>query len=486
MSKLRDSFQPASFSKLVLTGFSLVALPLIVALVHAQVSVERLESRGKKALYVATAATQMSRALLEQILDLERKARQFNVLEDDQSLQAYLDKHEVFRKTARDLAGLPIDEEQRRQIQVLEQGVGLVSGALRDSTLSKEGLKEAVERFQHLSELAKGILTQTNEMVFRERDALQLTAERTKGVLVWEALGLIPVTVLFAVLFAILISRPVRQIHRAINRLGEGDLTSGIAVRGPKDVEFLGERLDWLRRRLAETEESKKKFLAHASHDLKTPLTAIREASDLLLEGAAGKLNGDQEEVAQILRQNSVRLQRSVQDLLDFSVEGAKGAQPKAGRISLPKLLQDVVFDHKPTISKKEIALETRVSDVAVMGNGEQLRVILDNLISNAVKFTPPRGKILVAIARVSGRAIIEVADSGPGIDPADKARVFDAFYQGRTRSQGQGFIKGSGLGLSIAMEYASLHGGKIEIIDSRRGAHFRVSLASIEAGALV
>jgi two-component system sensor histidine kinase GlrK len=118
----------------------------------------------------------------------------------------------------------------------------------------------------------------------------------------------------------------------------------------------------------------------------------------------------------------------------------------------------------------------------------EKVRTIVDNLVSNAVKYSPRSAPIVVSLAVDGGYAVLDVIDRGPGIDPQERERIFDSFYQGAAPVDGR--VKGSGLGLAIAREYALAHGGRIEVrdrADGERGAHFRLSLplAGSDAGAV-
>jgi two-component system sensor histidine kinase GlrK len=132
-----------------------------------------------------------------------------------------------------------------------------------------------------LTELAQAILSQSNKMIDRQLDSMQRAAVKAQRILVWQALAVIPGTILFATIFVTLISRPIRQIRRAIWHLGEGDFLTVATVTGPRDLETLGQGLDWLRCRLFDLEQAKQKFLGQVSHELKTPLTAMREGAEL-------------------------------------------------------------------------------------------------------------------------------------------------------------------------------------------------------------
>jgi two-component system sensor histidine kinase GlrK len=147
---------------------------------------------------------------------------------------------------------------------------------------------------------------------------MQSLAGEVHKFIYWQLVALVPVALFLVIGATILILKPIRQIEGALHRLGEGDFTRPVSVSGPRDLEALGRQLDWVRMRLVELEEQKTRFMRQVSHELKTPLSAIREGAELLGDGSVGALSQDQLEVARILRQNALRLQRLIEDLLNY------------------------------------------------------------------------------------------------------------------------------------------------------------------------
>ena len=119
-------------------------------------------------------------------------------------------------------------------------------------------------------------------------------------------------------MFAVLIARPIRQLDQAIRRMGTADFTHAIEVNGPQDLRYLGQRLEWLRSRLSELEQQQTRFLRHVSHELKTPLTAVREGAELLRDNVGGKLSPEQQDIVRIVRENTLSLQKLIEDLLTY------------------------------------------------------------------------------------------------------------------------------------------------------------------------
>jgi len=305
---------------------------------------------------------------------------------------------------------------------------------------------------------------------------LRSASERTQRLIGWLSAMFIPVTTVLIIYFLFLIVRPIRRIDQAIRAIGDGDYSHSIEIEGPDDIEALGRQLEWLRGKLEESTNEKNKFLRHMSHELKTPLANIREGSELLMDGSVGTLAEEQEEVADILRLNSIKLQRLIENLLTYSAWQSRAAILEIAPFDLKPLIFSVISQYRLAISKSRIRLRLRVASVTILADSQKLRLILDNLLSNAVKFTPENGEIAV-IAKVENELLtLVVRDSGPGIAADDRSHIFDAFFQGR-RLQG-GPVGGTGIGLSIVHECVQAYQGSVELDEStERGASFIVRL---------
>src|SRR5712691_6319922 len=176
---------------------------------------------------------------------------------------------------------------------------------------------------------------------------MRRTAERAQRILWLQFAATIPLGVLLAVGVTLLISRPILQLDQAIRRLGAGEFDSDIRVGGPADLKYLGGRLEWLRERLIELEQQKRLFLRHVSHELKTPLTALREGSELLAEGTAGPLAAGQREIVGILQQKSVQLQRMIEDLLNYQRAQESVGRLELAAVRLDRVVERVLEDHQ-------------------------------------------------------------------------------------------------------------------------------------------
>src|SRR5205085_11868568 len=163
--------------------------------------------------------------------------------------------------------------------------------------------------------------------------------------------------------------------------LGEGRFARPIRIQGPGDMVRLGEQLDWLRERLLELEAQKTRFLQHMSHELKTPLTALREGSDLLSSGVVGNLNAEQREITRILQENSIELRKLIEGLLNYSAVHAQASYLDAKIVPLNELVRRVLNDRKLAIIARAIRLDLNCENVTAYCDEEKIRVMLDNLL---------------------------------------------------------------------------------------------------------
>lgn len=456
-------------------GFTVVTAPLLAALALALYNVDGMVKHSQSAIYDASQAVQLGRQLATELTEMERYARQFLILGDEDVFELYLEEHEEFIKITTDFQQLLLGQKQTQllsQITSIEQNL---YSWLPDSVQGKESSTQASEYFQHLSSLSQRLILESSRNIQDRLDSIQHEAETTKNLLVWQSMALIPAAFIIALIFTFLITKPLRQVGHSIRHLGSGNFDIPIKISGSRDVEELGKHLDWLRNRLADLEAQKTSVLRHISHDLKTPLTALREGTELLADNTLGTLNQQQTEIASILQTNCLKLQKQVEDLLSFGASQHQLEAHSRETIEVPSLLHEVATAHKLAIQSKGLTLIGHLANCEVVGDPMQLRVIFDNLFSNAIKYSPDKGEITVILTTQGSRMILDMQDQGPGIDPLDKDWLFDPYYQGKVTSQGP--VKGTGLGLAIAQEFARLHKGIIEVISQSVGAHFRLTL---------
>ncbi|MBE9542054.1 MAG: HAMP domain-containing histidine kinase, partial [Proteobacteria bacterium] len=208
--------------------------------------------------------------------------------------------HEDIEKALESLVPFNNDEQLVQLIEELKFKENYIVVVLNNAAIDPEQTKKEQEQvlslYQDLTKLANSVVRSSSQLMIDEVGALKLKVNQDKEKLVWQTFGLISSTILLIIVFMALISKPIRQINKGIERLGDGNFTTPVDVSWPKDLQELGQKLDWLRKRLAKLDKEKIKLISHISHDLKTPLASIKEGASLLHDELAGPINNDQKE----------------------------------------------------------------------------------------------------------------------------------------------------------------------------------------------
>jgi two-component system sensor histidine kinase TctE len=257
---------------------------------------------------------------------------------------------------------------------------------------------------------------------------------------------------------------PLAELQERIRARRPDDMSPIDPRQVPEEISPLVGSFNDMLERLAQTIDMQKRFIADAAHQMKTPLAGMRMQSELALRQL------DPDEIHRSLEQlakSSESATRLVNQLLALA---RAENQPHAGlafeQLDLGQLARATVQDWVPAsfAHRIDLGLEVHDEQVAVAGNPLMLRELLSNLIDNALRYTPAGGSVTVRVRRDGGQALLEVEDTGPGIAPAERPRVFERFYRILGSS-----APGSGLGLAIVREIAQQHGADIDVFNNPR-----------------
>jgi len=329
---------------------------------------------------------------------------------------------------------------------------------------------------------------------------------RTSGLLL-VGLGMALLAALFV---ARRIVRPLETLRKGVERIGGGDMSLRLEVKTGDEIEMLAEEFNRMtenlreahagleqkvaertqelsvaNEKLKELDRLKSDFVANVSHELRTPLTAIKGAVDLILREVTGSLNEKQTHYLTRVRSNTQHLAGLISDLLDLSKIEAGKFEFQSTRVSLGGLVHEVVETLRPIAAEKPLELEVTAHEpsVLVWADRDKVRQVLTNLIGNAIKFTPPHGKVMVSSASSDTDWVrVSVSDTGPSIPADERQRIFEKFYQ--VAEIGGPKPKGTGLGLAISKTLVELHGGKIWVeSEPGRGSNFYFTLPAAPSG---
>lgn len=459
-----------SFRQGMLLGFALIVLLLGGAAIQSWLVVERLVDQSRQSSDRAIQLMALVQELGERTVDIERSARQYLVLDNPVFRQRF-DEHLSLSLVVVDR----LDSLAAEPLLPLLGGWRMVSEALRSGLDQNIPQAEIIPLLARMAEL-DGLLKQAGQRWIEAQNRKSLEELETNRLRLG---GRIALALFGALLVALAMGwwlvRPVRHLEQAIIRLGASRFDEAVTVGGPADLRQLGKRLDWLRRRLAELEADRERALRHVSHELKTPLTALKEGVSLLREEVPGPLAAGQREVVDILQHNVGSLQEQIESLLTLNAAAFEARRLQIGPVRLHRLLASVVQRRELHSQSRQLDIVIDAPDDIAMLDAEKMTVILDNLLSNAIDFSPEHGMIRLSVSHVDGLWRFECLDQGPGVAEEDRQRIFDPFVQGQRMAPAP--RQGSGVGLSIVRELVRAMGGAAYLVPEATGAHFCVEI---------
>ncbi|OLO11074.1 two-component sensor histidine kinase [Chromohalobacter japonicus] len=467
-------WRPRSLLQLVMLAFVMVMLPIAVLMFQASQALSELSSLADVSARQAVEQTRRARTLSNLALEMERSARQYAVLEQEGLLSIYTEKAQRYAELLDEHAPLLPDDPDiprlREQVSELK--------ALPDKPIDE--FREQLAAFGDFSQRTDNVRQATNQLIDERIENIRERASTVRGQLWMQTAALVSVSLGLMLIFTWLIIRPIRQLERRIFSLGSGmEPASSQHIQGPAELVSLGERLTWLSGRLTELEAQKQQFLRHMSHELKTPLASVREGTALLSDGVVGELSERQREIVGLIDVSGQELQALIEQLLDYNLlQHSRGL--KVTRFDLVTVIQEVLAKHRLALDKKGMEVDwPRHTPLPWQADRERTASVLDNLISNAIAYGENGGQLALRVRQHASWLVVEVANTGEPIDDSDRARLFEAFYQGRMRRQGA--LKGSGIGLSVAADCAKVQNGRLELVeDDTFPVCFRLTLPEV------
>lgn len=468
-------FLPRSLSGLIAAGFFAAALPLAVALVLALNTLNSLSEHADRLLQEGVLVSRLGQQLRERIDDLESLAHEYIRTGDSVDLQRFYGRADAAIEAMESMQAMDLSRAYQAEIKSVRQALVEARGSWQELLQEGYALSEPltlIEGAQHKAEVM--IEAGTQALLAEEKDLFD-AVRRARWVIVFAVGGLIPLTVALGYGVAGIIARPVRQARRHILELGRSRFDQPIRIRYPEELSTLGQQLEWLRRRLVNLEADKERFMRHVTHELKTPLASLKEGTELLADSSLGELNPQQAEVVGILQESTRDQEQMIMRLLSYAEWRLERRQDKPEWHSLQPLVEEATAPSAVLRQAKGVELKLQLGTPRIYGRRLALLEVLDNLLGNALKYSPPQSQVEIEIQcldRARGCVCeIRVRDHGPGVPAEQQERIFLPFEQGDQPEHTT--LRGSGLGLAIVAEICNELGGSVHVEDAHPGARF-------------
>jgi signal transduction histidine kinase len=467
----------------IFLGFSLVIVVLAAVGVLSLRAVGRLVSVNGEIASETLPALRLAGAVRDSLLTMARLEARFVVLRD----RRYADLWRESAAHARaDLASLAdvvrTGPEATRLAAARAAFEGYYATVLGEQArlLAARGRTAAVNdaparRLGEQAETELEALQQATyaRLVRAQAEVARLERRTWNGVIVAVATAVVLALMVTAVI-ALRITRSLRQLSAATAAVAAGSFREPIAVGGRDEVGVLARSFNAMAERLRTHDEMKEEFFATVSHELRSPITSVREAAHLLAEGVPGPLTAKQARLVAIVRRSTDRLLRLVNQILDMSRLRAGVLPLEYVALDLDWLVARAIEELRPQADEARvtIARERVGTRFTVLGDEDRLVQVLVNLLANAVRFTPVGGTVTVRLVDAGPECEIQVEDTGVGIPAAELPHVFESYRQAH---RGKG---GTGLGLAIVRGLVQAHGGRVTAESQEgKGSRFTVLL---------
>ena len=264
--------------------------------------------------------------------------------------------------------------------------------------------------------------------------------------------------------------RDVEAVRRTLASVAEGRRDVRTGVDGDDELGRLAGDVDAMIERLDREERSRRMLIAAVSHDLRTPLTSLRLLAEAIDDDIVDAPT--RREYAARMATHVHGLGALIEDLFELSRLESGDITWSIEQVRLDLLVREAIAAMRPAATAGAVRVEADVEPAAARANPERLQRVLFNLIQNAIRHTPQDGSVTVRAHCIGGEVVVEVADTGAGIAPADRDHVFEPFVQGGSDTNG-----GAGLGLAISRAIVQAHGGRIWLADAESGTSVRIAL---------
>ncbi len=476
----KPAFYIGSLNQWTLCSFLIVTLPLIFAVFYTVNEVGNFTEKSQETLFKVVHETESTRIIIERLNSMERNIRQIQLFGKPVFYNLFQQNRQKFLDQMASFNHQKIAKQFRNQLLLLEQNEKslYISILAKLEDKSSNLTQEDLNGYDKLTRQAKKLLMEGENRVTMEVNNLSVNAKKFTIDLIFLAGISLFLAIILALLFVHLLLRPIKDITVAIRTIGDKGFSHAISIRGPKDLQQLGEQLEWLRIKLGSLEKEKQQFIRNVSHELKTPLATLKEGADLLSDNVVGELNTEQQEIIQLMKISNITINDLVENLLEYQRSISTKIVFNCSTFKLETLVNRITSEYELLLRSKNISLDKKLKSTQINADYEKLKIIISNIFSNALKFSPPGGSIRLTLSAYNNVITLIIEDQGPGISKDIEQLIYKDFYRGNDTSSWK--IKDSGLGLTLVRYYLNAHHGSIKLLPQckkYKGARFSIYL---------
>lgn len=471
-------------------GYIIVALFMLSVSFYLIFRLNRLNSDSTSILMTDIPSMKNGEKLLVILLEQVKNEKKYLITNDSAFLDLFHDKKGEFLSCLKSIEETITRQEEKtfaNQIKnfydiylAMSSKNFILANYNNITSTDPNHEKEKKKTIDQLTGSINALIHEQEIALIRKIELFQMTVHKSTKI----SLAVIMIAILFGAIFSYFFIRsictPVKTLKEATERIAHGDLDCQIKITSCDEIGTLGMAFNQMCSRLKELDQMKSDFISNVSHNLKTPLTAIREANELMLDKVAGQISESQFKLLNIIKESTLRLIMMINDLLDISRLEAGLMRYNFQYSSIQEIISRSIEGIRFLAENKKINVmyENGVVVPEILLDRNKIAQVMENILSNAVKFTPLGGAITVKTQEVKAPNIsqdctkqnqmnnvnsfvqVSISDTGIGIPDEYHDRIFEKF--GQVDDKGKGGIKGTGLGLFIAKKIIIDHGGNV------------------------